>query len=544
MTVHFPHKRVTRAEDAPIVIVGAGLGGLYTALKLAPLPVTVISPAPLGEQASSAWAQGGIAAAVGEGDTPEQHAADTIKTGAGLVDKGIAQLIASEAPERIADLLSYGVPFDKDLEGKLRLSREAAHSRRRIVRVKGDQAGKAIMASLIAVARATPSITFMEGYTVKDLAYRDGRVYGVYLWRSDEIAPSQGDLLPARAVVFASGGVGGLFQVTTNPSGNRGDAIAMAARAGAVIADPEFVQFHPTAFNIGADPAPLATEALRGDGAILINGDGHRFMEDLHEAAELGPRDIVARAVHEEVVSGRGAYLDCREAIGERIYEAFPTVTETCRAYGIDPAHEPIPVAPAAHYHMGGIATDDKGRSTVKGLWACGEAASTGAHGANRLASNSLLEALVFGARIADDIRHCEFPSGPLPVFAAKSAYFTSAADGETTARLRKLMAANLGVVRNEEGLIRTLAILDAQNEGAGLDINLRNMLTAARFIAYGALLREESRGSHYRSDHPEPRAKFAKRTLLSLQDLDRESRHIVPVKDWLLAEGTSVASL
>ena len=311
-------KPETPLGPGDIVIVGAGLAGLYTALKLAPLPVTIVAAAPLGEGASSVWAQGGIAAAVGEGDTAQSHAHDTIVAGAGIVDEDVARTVAEEAGDRVRDLLRYGVPFDRDLEGHFVLSREAAHSAKRIVRVSGDRAGAAIMQALIAAARATPSIRVLTGHEAEDLVIENGRVVGVRLARGETRGQGTYELIPASAVVLATGGVGGLYAVTTNPAYARGEAIAFAARAGAVIADPEFVQFHPTAIDIGADPAPLATEALRGEGALLVNKAGERFMLRHHPDAELAPRDIVARGVFEEIIAGRGAFLDCRKAIGDR----------------------------------------------------------------------------------------------------------------------------------------------------------------------------------------------------------------------------------
>ncbi len=397
--------------ELPVIIIGGGLAGLFAALTLAPMKVTIVTPRPLGEGASSAWAQAGIAAAVGEGDSFEQHAADTIRAGAGLCDVAMVDMIVREAPARIEDLLRFGVPFDRDLEGRLRQSREAAHSQRRVIGVGGDQAGKAIMAALIAAARDTPSISMMEEVNAVDLAGADGHVTGLYC------APARGGtgrstFLPARAVVLATGGVGQLYTLTTNPQEARGDGIAIAARAGAVIADAEFVQFHPTAVDIGKHPAPLATEALRGDGAKLVNSTGERFMLAVHPDAELAPRDIVARAVQIERAAGRGAFLDCRGVLGAGMPTHFPTVYAACASAGIEPATDLIPVAPAAHYHMGGVATDGDGRSSLPGLWAIGEVASTGLHGANRLASNSLLEAVVMAARAAEDIAGLEPGAG------------------------------------------------------------------------------------------------------------------------------------
>src|SRR6185369_11730022 len=368
--------------NSEIVIVGGGLAGLFCALKLAPRPVTVISAAPLGQGASSAWAQGGIAAAVAEGDSPEAHAADTIAVGAGLVDERVALGLAREAAARIDDLLAYGVPFDRDLEGRLAVGREAAHSARRIVHVRGDMAGAAIMAALTDAVRKTPSIRLLEGFVAENLLTENGAVTGLQIRAAQDplAAPA---IVASRAIVLATGGIGHLYAVTTNPAEASGLGLAIAARAGAVIADPEFVQFHPTAIMVGRDPAPLATEALRGEGAVLVNKAGERFMQAVHPLAELAPRDIVARGVFAEIASGRGAFLDARQALGASFAKKFPTVHASCISAGIDPATQPIPVAPAAHYHMGGNAVDTSGRSSLRGLWAGGEVSSTGAHGAN-----------------------------------------------------------------------------------------------------------------------------------------------------------------
>jgi L-aspartate oxidase len=513
------------ATGENIVVVGAGLAGLFSALKLAPLPVTVISPARLGEGASSLWAQAGIAAALAEGDTPGDHALDTIRAGDGIVDEKVALFMAQEARERIEDLLLYGVPFDKDLEGHLSLGHEAAHRTRRILHVKGDTAGRAIMAAITAAARATPSITVLEGYAARDLIVRSGRVQGIALAPTDGEG-KQGLVLPARAVVLATGGAGQIYAVTTNPKEARGEGVAIAARAGAVIADAEFVQFHPTAIDIGRDPAPLATEALRGEGALLINGRGERFMRAVHEDAELAPRDVVARAVYREIMGGRGAFLDCRP-IGSGLAEKFPTVSATC---GIDPTREPIPIAPAAHYHMGGILTDAQGRSAVDGLWACGEVASTGAHGANRLASNSLLEAVVFGARVARDIA-----SGlpPLPSRAIAATTIDLLPDGhniEAEQALRRTMSEDVGVIRDAGSLATALSTIITLEREADGDARLANMLATAKLITAAAFARKESRGAQFRSDYPAADEAQAKRSYLTLAKADHVAREAAGV--------------
>jgi L-aspartate oxidase len=491
-----------------VIIVGGGLAGLLCALKLAPRPVTVLTAAPLGEGASSVWAQGGVAAAVAEGDTPEAHARDTIAAGAGLVDEAVALAMVREAPARVNDLLSYGVPFDKDLEGRLAVSREAAHSARRIVRVQGDTAGRAIMGALIAAVRQAPHIRLLEGFAAQELLTQNGAVTGLRAQTGDRLL-----ILPARAIVLATGGLGHLYSVTTNPAEANGSGLAIAARAGAMIADPEFVQFHPTAIDIGRDPAPLATEALRGDGAILANGLGARFMPRIHPDAELAPRDIVARGVFAEIAARRGAFLDAREAIGAAFATRFPTVHAACLSAGIDPAREPIPVAPAAHYHMGGVATDAQGRTSLAGLWAIGEVAATGVHGANRLASNSLLEAVVFAARVADDLKANLPDARPGD---AQDQPFPHQADTSRQVRgLRALMSTQVGVIRSDAGLAVALTeILRIEHEAPSPA--LKNMAAAALLVTAAAFNRRESRGGHFRSDFPTPDTR-AQRTFLTL---------------------------
>ena len=506
-----------------IIIVGGGLAGLFCALKLAPRKVTVISTAPLGRGASTAWAQGGIAAAVGQGDTPESHAADTVAVGGGIVDEAVALSLAKEASDRINDLLSYGVPFDRDLEGRLAVGQEAAHSARRIVHVRGDMAGKAIMQALIETVHKTPSIRVIEDHSVEALLGDRRAISGVRLRRADDSNATPIDLR-GRAVVLATGGAGHLYAVTTNPIEACGLGLAIAARAGAVIADAEFVQFHPTAIAVGRDPAPLASEAIRGEGAILVNAQGERFMTAIHPLAELAPRDIVARGVFAEIAAGRGAFLDTRQALGARFAEEFPTVYASCKAAGIDPVTDLIPVAPAEHYHMGGVSVDARGRTTLDGLWACGEVSSTGAHGANRLASNSLLEAVVYAARIAEDI-------AGLDAISSASASIAALRDVSIAPRsalvlpddaeqlIRRTMTAKVGVVRDGDELADAIRII-ATIEAAAPTAFLRNMATSALIVATCAWQRRESRGAHFRSDYPTENPALKHRTMTTLAEI------------------------
>lgn len=485
-----------------ILILGAGLAGLFLGLRLAPHRVRIVSPTRLGLAAASAWAQGGMAAALSPEDSPEAHAADTIAAGAGLVDPVIARILAQEGPARVRDLLALGVPFDRSPDGSLSLSLEAAHSMPRVARVAGDLAGKAIMASLTEAARAADHIEILEGYRAESLiSDAEQSICGAVLCRGDGTR----EAIQARHIVLALGGSGGLWRLTTNPREAQGQGMAMAYQAGALIADPEFVQFHPTAMDLGVDPAPLATEALRGEGAILRDSTGRDFMRDYDPRGGLAPRDIVARAIGSEIAQGRHVFLDARQAIGKHFPDHFPSVFAACMAANIDPRLSPIPVAPAAHYHMGGIVTDIWGQTSLKGLWACGECASTGAHGANRLASNSLLEAVVFADRIAralgEDVSH-DAPSKPAPRALSALPDAPPSLPDTVLQALRAGMTRHAGIVRDKAGLSAMAdEIVDwrAQHGSA-------SPLVAAALVVHAALAREESRGGHYRADFPQLR--------------------------------------
>ena len=383
------------------------------------------------------------------------------------------------------------------------------------MRVKGDAAGRAIMETLARRVRETPSIEIIEGVTAFEIVTVEGRATGVLGCDAE----GRTRFLPCAALVLATGGVGHLYRVTTNPVDACGAGVAMAARAGALIADAEFVQFHPTAIDIGADPAPLATESLRGEGALIIDRDGRRFLADIDPAAELAARDIVARGVFGSVKADKGAFLDARAAIGAAFATRFPTVYASCMAAGIDPATAPIPIAPAAHYHMGGVATDAKGRTSLPGLWAAGEVACTGLHGANRLASNSLLEAIVFGARVAADIAATVSARDEATAFfRAGEQSRHDAIDHAVVEELRDVMATYVGVVRDGAGLAHALSAikrLRRQTSGA----QTQNMLTTAALIAASAFARRESRGAHFRSDFPLPLPELAHRSRLTLTE-------------------------
>jgi L-aspartate oxidase len=476
------------------LIIGGGLAGLSAALEAAPAKALVVSPAPLLQSASSAWAQGGVAAALSPADAPALHLKDTEAAGAGLVDHHAAEVLTDEGRATVEWLASLGAPFDREADGSFSVSREAAHSMARVARVGGDGAGRAILSALVAAARAADHIEVWEDGRLRGLLQdASGRVVGAVIDHGAETIE-----VLASAVVLATGGAGGLYGATTTPAALLGEGMALAFLAGAEVLDPEFMQFHPTAIDVGLDPMPLATEALRGDGARLIDKDG-QFILGPAADADLAPRDVVARAVHRSRAVGRGAFLDARTAIGTHFPAAFPAVFASCMAAGLDPRIQPIPVAPAAHYYMGGVTADPDGRTTLAGLFAVGECAATGVHGANRLASNSLLEAATFGRRTGR--------SAAVEVGGGEVASRTPAMDHlppDALLELRTAMSADAGVLRDAEGLERLIALIGRLEATQGPALPL----VVGRLIAEAALARHESRGGHYRSDYPQTAAR------------------------------------
>jgi L-aspartate oxidase len=493
------------------VVIGGGLAGLMVALELAPEPVLLLTKAPLGLEASSGWAQGGLAASLGADDDPELHLADTLAAGDGLCDAAVAERIVRAAPAAVEALLRHGARFDRTPQGGLALGLEAAHGRRRIVHASGDGTGREIMRALVEAIRRTPSITVLEGVEARRLLLADGAVAGVLGCDAAGRAVAFG----SGRVVVATGGVGGLFRDSTNPAGSFGQGLALAAQAGAVLADLEFIQYHPTALDGPARPMPLVSEAVRGEGATLIDETGARFLAEV-PGAELAPRDVVARGVGRHLSAGHRVFLDARRALGRRFAERFPAIAASCAAMGLDPAREPIPIRPAVHYHMGGIAVDGAGRSSVPGLWACGEAACTGLHGANRLASNSLTEAAVCARWVAQSL------AGTAVRRVRVSSYATIAADPTL---IRPILQRGLGLLRDRAGLeqaVRALLPL-ASAPGPAADPACVGLM-----LAVAALERAESRGAHWRTDFPE-RAARPQRARLTLVEALAAAREIAP---------------
>jgi L-aspartate oxidase len=470
-----------RRHTTDLLVAGGGLAGLFAAIDAAERGARVMLATKGSLRASSSFhAQGGIAAAVGADDAPDLHMADTLRVGRGLCDPAAVRALVAEAPARIADLERLGVAFDRDGAGYA-LGREGGHARRRVLHAGGSATGAAIAEALIARVLASPRIAVREHTAVISLLAGNGECGGAWLLGRDELEPAR-----ARMTLLATGGAAALYARTTNPPGSVGDGIALAWRAGAEIRDMEFVQFHPTALAVG-ERAFLVSEALRGEGAWLIDADGRRFMADLHPDGELAPRDVVAAAIQRRLAGGRSSYLSAAHLDPERVRSRFPNLVEGCARAGLDLTSDRIPVAPAAHYLMGGVATDLDGQTSLRGLYAAGECAATGVHGANRLASNSLLECFVFARRAVDSGLAQPAAAGESP---AARPYARA-----PMPELRRRLWRDAGVVRDAEGLGRLLGWLDGLPDS--------NPVLAARLIAASALARRESRGAHRRSDHP-----------------------------------------
>ncbi|GHF63207.1 L-aspartate oxidase [Streptomyces mashuensis] len=536
--------------DADVVVIGSGVAGLTVALRCAAAgaKVTVVTKALL-DDGSTRWAQGGIAAALGEGDTPAQHLDDTLVAGAGLCDEEAVRTLVTEGPDAVRRLIATGARFDTDADsGEILLTREGGHHRNRIAHAGGDATGAEISRALVDAVRDAGISTIEHALVLDLLKDADGRAAGVSLHVMGEGEQDGVGAVRAGAVVLATGGMGQVFSATTNPAVSTGDGVALALRAGAEISDLEFVQFHPTVLWLGPDAEgqqPLVSEAVRGEGAHLVDAGGHRFMVGAHELAELAPRDIVAKGIMRRMRE-QGAehmYLDARHFGPEKWARRFPTILAACRAHGIDPVTAPIPVAPAAHYASGGVRTDLHGRTTVPGLYACGEVACTGVHGANRLASNSLLEGLVYAERIATDITAAgSTAAGPQPAPGAPAPGAPVAAAGPSVPlvdpaeriTIQRVMTHGAGVLRSEKSLLEAAAELDRLRAEAEARAGSRsgaepgtgawettNLLLVARALVDAALRREETRGCHWREDHPERDDAAWRRHLLVTLDGD-----------------------
>lgn len=486
--------------DGP-VIIGGGLAGLSCAIELAPAHCIVLSAGAISTGTSTGWAQGGVAAAVGADDSAEDHTADTLAAGAGLCDEAVVRSITAAGPDAIAWLTDLGTRWDLNPDGSFKLGLEGAHGRRRIVHAGGDGTGAELLRTVVDKARTLPSVSIWDHSPATEIIVENGRVAGVIA-----STPDGEVLLRTPAVLLATGGVGGLFTHTTNPLSSRGQGLALAFRAGATLRDVEMVQFHPTALDVDIDPMPLVSEAVRGEGAIIVNERGEWVLAD-----PLSARDVVSRAEWAQLQAGHKVFLDARESPGERFAELFPSINATALKAGLDPAKDLLPVRPAAHYHMGGVLVDHDGQTTVPGLFAAGEVASTGLHGANRLASNSLLEAVVCGRWVGQYLKRTLGTDAEVPDVAGRHWHDEKwHPDEPVIDQIRGIVSTGAGVLRDAAGLTRAL---DELRPHLANDVGLVGYL-----LCHSALRREESRGGHTRTDFPgqaEPR-----HTLISLAEV------------------------
>lgn len=498
------------ALETDFIVIGSGVAGLRASIELAKsgARVTVLTKDKASES-NTEYAQGGVAVVLSDDDNAELHEEDTLVAGAGLCDTEAVETLVTEGTKYIKQLIEWGTEFDRE-GGRLVFTQEAAHSRRRILHAHGDSTGKEIVRALIARARAEKTIVLMPFANTESLIVEDERCVGVRFLDPILRAPRE---IYAKAVILCTGGAGQLYLHTTNPSVATGDGMAMAYFAGAEMADMEFVQFHPTALSLENAPRFLLSEAMRGEGGILRNAQGERFMSRYDERLELAPRDIVSRSIVAEMrrTGTRNVFLDMTALSEEYLRERFPKIYETCKFYDLNIAKDLLPVSPASHYCMGGVRTDLHGRSTLKGLYAAGEVSCTGVHGANRLASNSLLEGLVFGARagasaIADNENHklritnYELQDEDQRPKTENQSFEISTA---VKKRVKRVMWERVGILRDRDSLKRALKEFE-QISQANLSTSSRNFVTLAKLVATSALWREESRGGHYRTDFPE----------------------------------------